>query len=680
MPSYVNIIIEYLNHHPMIGLVFTFFIAMVESIAILGTIIPGMLTMSIIGMLVGSGIMPLGFTLLISILGALTGDFLSYWFGIRYRDHIYQMWPFKKYRKLMELGEKFFAKHGGKSVVIGRFVGPVRSMVPLIAGLLQMRLLPFSFAAIISATAWSIIYMFPGVFLGALSMELPKWKALEFLGYALLWIFLIWAAIWITQYLIRKSWKYVDAFLGVCWLYLKKHPKASSLLQLIVNPKDPHDHRQFTLLFLGLFFICLFAWIAESVYTHGVLTQLDLPIFHLLQSFRDDFLDRLMISVTFLGDHRGLVIASGIIFFVYLYRRAFWAAIHWGGLTAAILLTAKGLKWLIHAKRPELYQEADIFSSFPSNHVSLSFALFGFSAVLIATELTGRWRQIPYLIVTILVCLVAVSRIYLGAHWMSDVLGAFFLSLSYVLLFTVSYRRRLNHLLSARFLIGLLPTTLIMCCLINGIIHKTEVREKHRLEIPVRTVSKREWWENKTELPLYRDNRFEKPIQILNISWLGPIESVRQQLLKKGWVDEHAEAHDLKTLILKNLIKPEEDFKLPILPTLYQGQPPVLVMTRRSGSDWIVLELWQSNIHLKEAQKADLWIGVIYTLPHPHKWFSLKHEKPHFKDAIQPLLSDIKSTTQSNILKIPAIRLPKRLENMIFEKDFYIIKIQGKNG
>lgn len=674
MPDYVNTVVEYLNHHPMVGFVFTFVIAMIESIAILGTIVPGMLTMTIIGMLVGSGIMPLGLTVLVSILGALTGDFLSYWFGIRYRDHIYQMWPFKKYRKFMEMGEKFFAKHGGKSVVIGRFVGPVRSMVPLIAGLLQMRLLPFSIAALISATAWTIIYMFPGVFLGALSMELPKWKALEFLGLALLWIFIIWTSIWIIQFLARKSWKYVDAFLGVCWVYLKEHPKASNFLQLIVNPKDPHDHRQFTLLFLSLASICIFAFIAHSVYVHGWITQLDLPIFYLLQSFRSDPLDHLMISITFLGDHRGLVIASGIIFLVFLYRRAFWTAIHWGGLTAAILLTAKLIKWVIHAKRPELYQKADIFSSFPSNHVSLSFALFGFSAILIATELTAKWRKIPYLIVSILISLIALSRIYLGVHWLSDVIGAFFLSFCYIMVFTVSYRRRLNHLLSARFLISLLPTTLIACCFINGLIHRAEIRQKHRLSIPVQTISRQAWWENQSKLPLYRDNRFGRPIQVFNISWLADIEHIRQQLLKKGWTDEQAEATDLKTTVLKNLIKPEEDFKLPLLPTLYHDRPPALVMTHKVGNEWIILELWKSDVQISGA-KTDLWMGVIFTMPHPHKWY--KYQKPHFKDAIEPLLLDVKENTQTKILKIPTNQLPERLENMMDEKDFPIVKIQG---
>ncbi len=677
--EYIHIIGEHLAHHPMIGLVFTFLIAMVESIAVLGTLVPGIVTMTIIGTLIGSGIMPLGATLSVSILGALTGDFLSYWFGLHYRDRIYQMWPFNKYQKLMALGERFFAKHGGKSVVIGRFVGPVRSMVPLIAGLLQMRVLPFFIAAFISATAWSIVYLFPGFFLGALSMELPKATAGKFLAYTLLWIFILWASIWLFQYLIRKSWKYIDAFLGGCWRYLKAHPKMGYPLQFIVNPKNPHDHRQFTLLTLGLLSMLFFFWVVESVYFHGFITELDVPLFNLFQSFRTNSLDHFMVVVSFFGEYKPLAIASALIFALFLYRRAFWIAAHWAGVVGFIYIAIKVLKWLVHAKRPDLYHETDIFSSFPSGHVSLSFALFGFSAVLIASELTNQWRRVPYWIVTALVTLIAISRLYLGQHWLSDVVGSLLLSLSCVLLFTVSYRRRLNHLLSARFFLYLLPTLLLSSCIIYGVMHRINMIKSDRLEFPVKTILKQDWWENNAHLPLYRNNRFGKPIEPLNISWLGQISDIQKILLQKGWVNELKNSEDLKTRVLKNLIKPEEDYKLPWLPTLYHDRSPALVMTRRFNSEWLILELWPSDINIANMPKAPLWIGAIYTLGHhPHKWFDIYRKKPPFQNAIHPLLSDIKGTTESKVTEIPVLKLPKKLKSLIQgEKNFLILKLQS---
>src|SRR5690242_7956049 len=124
----INSILQWLNTHPQTAGFATFIISAIESIAIIGTIIPGSVMMTAIGTLAGAGVIPLWPTMIWAILGAIAGDGVSYWLGHYFKDRIHDIWPFKQHPAILEKGELFFYKHGAKSVFIGRFVGPVRAL------------------------------------------------------------------------------------------------------------------------------------------------------------------------------------------------------------------------------------------------------------------------------------------------------------------------------------------------------------------------------------------------------------------------------------------------------------------------------------------------------------------------------------------------------------------------
>jgi len=135
---YFNVILTYLRLHPHMGELFTFLVAFSESLPLIGTVIPGSVTMTLVGILVGSGVMPVAWTLSIASIAAFCGDSIGYVIGYHYNERLPNMWPFKKHSQWLLIGEKFFKKHGGKSIVLGRFIGPARCMVPLVAGFLRL--------------------------------------------------------------------------------------------------------------------------------------------------------------------------------------------------------------------------------------------------------------------------------------------------------------------------------------------------------------------------------------------------------------------------------------------------------------------------------------------------------------------------------------------------------------
>lgn len=139
-----------------------FLISMCESLAVVGLFIPGIIAMGIIGGLVSAGILEIVPTLIWAILGAIAGDGISYYIGRRFKHHLPFYWPFSRFPQWLERGKKFFIDHGGKSIVIGRFVGPVRPFIPVVAGMMSMRPRDFLIANVISAILWAPIYMLPG--------------------------------------------------------------------------------------------------------------------------------------------------------------------------------------------------------------------------------------------------------------------------------------------------------------------------------------------------------------------------------------------------------------------------------------------------------------------------------------------------------------------------------------
>jgi membrane protein DedA with SNARE-associated domain len=154
-------IFQWLNNHPNFAGLVTFLISAGESVAIIGTIIPGSVMMTAIGALAGAGVIPLWSTIFWAIIGAIVGDGISYWIGFYFKDQLHYVWPFKQYPYLLGNGESFFRNHGGMSVFIGRFVGPVRALVPLVAGMLGVKPIRFAVANIASAIGWAPAYMLP---------------------------------------------------------------------------------------------------------------------------------------------------------------------------------------------------------------------------------------------------------------------------------------------------------------------------------------------------------------------------------------------------------------------------------------------------------------------------------------------------------------------------------------
>ncbi len=144
----------------------TFALAFGESMVLLGLLLPATVVLAGAGVLAGWGVLDFWTLVIWGAPGAFLGDAVSYWLGRRCGPFMLGLWPMSRRPDLADRGRAFFLRHGGKSVFVGRFFGPLRAMVPLIAGMMGMRALPFQLANGASAILWIIGIMAPGAMVG----------------------------------------------------------------------------------------------------------------------------------------------------------------------------------------------------------------------------------------------------------------------------------------------------------------------------------------------------------------------------------------------------------------------------------------------------------------------------------------------------------------------------------
>jgi membrane protein DedA with SNARE-associated domain len=126
-----------------------------ESLAFISLLIPAWGALVAIGALIGVTGISFWPVWIAGGIGAALGDWLSYWFGFKYKDHVAQMWPLSRYPEILPRGEAFVKSWGEPSIFIGRFFGPLRASVPLAAGIFEMPYWRFQVANFLSAFVWS---------------------------------------------------------------------------------------------------------------------------------------------------------------------------------------------------------------------------------------------------------------------------------------------------------------------------------------------------------------------------------------------------------------------------------------------------------------------------------------------------------------------------------------------
>jgi membrane protein DedA with SNARE-associated domain len=202
MEESVQAIVDFLSAHAMLAAPMMFAVAFAESLAFLSLLVPGWAIMVAAGALAGSGMLNPWPVVLGAIPGAVLGDSLSYWVGRKFGHRVGGVWPFRGRPELLEKGHAFFERWGGWSVAIGRFFGPVRAVIPLVAGIMEMPRRQFWIWNIASAVVWAPVVIFSGAAVGAIVEAVWAAKSWGVAAVAIMAAAVV-ACIWIAR---RRGW------------------------------------------------------------------------------------------------------------------------------------------------------------------------------------------------------------------------------------------------------------------------------------------------------------------------------------------------------------------------------------------------------------------------------------------------------------------------------------------
>jgi len=153
--DYVDQVIAFVRDNAAWAPPIVFALAFGESLAFISLLIPAWGALVAIGALIEPSGINFWPVWIAGALGAACGDWLSYWIGIKLEYSVARMWPLSRHPEMIPRGEAFVKKWGAFGIFIGRFFGPLRAVVPLIAGIFEMPYWRFQLANVTSALAWS---------------------------------------------------------------------------------------------------------------------------------------------------------------------------------------------------------------------------------------------------------------------------------------------------------------------------------------------------------------------------------------------------------------------------------------------------------------------------------------------------------------------------------------------
>jgi membrane protein DedA with SNARE-associated domain len=155
MDSLATQILAFIRANPEWAIFIIGLTAFGESFVFLSLLFPGTAILIASGTLIPEGILNLVPTVVAGIVGAVLGDSVSFWLGKKFTPRLPEIWPFRRHPERLTRGISFFERYGGSSVFIGRFFGPLRAVVPLVAGMMHTPPSRFYAANVLSAMVWA---------------------------------------------------------------------------------------------------------------------------------------------------------------------------------------------------------------------------------------------------------------------------------------------------------------------------------------------------------------------------------------------------------------------------------------------------------------------------------------------------------------------------------------------
>ncbi len=608
MTALLQDLLAWVTANPTWAHLAVFLVALVESLAVVGLIVPGVIMMLGAGALIATGALQFWPVCLWAVAGAVAGDGLSYWLGRHFQGRLTTMWPFSRYPESLDSGVRFFEKYGGKSVAFGRFVGPVRAVIPMVAGMMGMPPGRFLVANVLSAVAWAPAYLLPGIVFGA-SLELAAEAAVRLVALVLALVVLLWLAAWAVQQLFLllspRAGRWVEGLLR----WADVHPRAGEIARALADPTHRDARTLASLAALLILATLLFALITGIAISGAPELRLNQLVRDLGLSLHAPAANHLMAAFSRLADLAVVLPLAIAVWCWHWWRGERRAAHYWLAAVAFALLAGPLLKVLLQVPRPDVGLVGLTPWAFPSSHALRATVIYGFLAVTLSGSMTATWRWLPYVGATVATLAVAISRVYFGAHWLTDVVGSLALGLAWVAALGLAFRRHTEPAASGYGLAGVAIAAFVIAFGIRSVTSHQADLDLYSPRIDTVRVTQSEWrsglWR---ALPNRRQDLRQLDQLPMTLQYAGALADLAAALEEKGW--ERGMPLSWGNLI--RLLSPSLPLQeLPVIPHVHEGRHESLALVKRMPDGGrLVLRLWPTRYLVGDA-RAPLWVGNI---------------------------------------------------------------------
>jgi cation-transporting ATPase E/undecaprenyl-diphosphatase len=364
----------------------------------------------------------------------------------------------------------------------------------------------------------------------------------------------------------------------------------------------------------------LFLGVLEDVISRDPLLQADLIVWRILQDIRPSWPDSVMTGLSELGDAAVVVPVVLVVLAWLIWHRLWRTALYWLAAVGGAEVIVKLLKLVLHRARPNPFAAGIESFSFPSAHATLAMVAYGFLAFLLCEGQRHRTRVAILLTATIAVTLIAVSRLYLGVHWVSDVVAGLSLGLAWIAVLAIAYSLQKNQPIGSKRLTGIVVLTLLA----GATLH---IVRQHDVDVALYAQARHigrmtaaQWrsdgWRT---LPVGRVavvGRIDEPF---TVQWAGSFAAIGRALQAAGWQTAQSEPTWLPWAAPRPVALRFHDGALPAM-TFVQGDAT-------SPDTLTVLRLWPGDYVIERpdgppGDRGDIpvWVGTVTREHAPAAW------------------------------------------------------------
>jgi membrane protein DedA with SNARE-associated domain/membrane-associated phospholipid phosphatase len=402
-----------------------------EALVLTSVFAPGTVVVVLGGALVAQGLYDFGDMIWFVAIGTILGAEISFRIGAKGAS------LFQEGRRVfsqahLERGKRFFEKYGAPSIILGHFFGPLRPVIPVVAGLSEMSRRRFFFWNVIGGFTYAVALLSVGYFFGTATSLFSA--TMTRAGLFAIAVLLAIALMWFAVVKLRKALPvFISVFRSV-GVAVRDNPDVSALVERhpilfrFLSERMSRDS------FVGLpvtilatafvYFLFLYAGSTLDFVRQSQIVAADVRVANLLSAFRDPDLVQFFTLFTALGSWKVIAILAITVSAVLLLQRrqhylpGLWLSLIGNQLTVTLL------KIVFSRPRPEMAVYAESSYSFPSGHSAASVVFFGFLIFVLIRERVGP-IVVSFLVGMTLIFLIGLSRIYLVEHYLSDVLNGY---------------------------------------------------------------------------------------------------------------------------------------------------------------------------------------------------------------------------------------------------------------